>query len=397
MRLPRRYAPRNDWKRVVQRSHRKTDMNLRLFLIASTMQFFIITSACALDVISVVIEGISDSKRDGEQKDYKEAVLDAKLKAIERAGVQIESSTRVENFVLKEDWIESKAEAVLLPGFEIQKIGYGEDRTTYHIVLIGKIKVIRPAAPLLLLQPGQPDFKTPDEPRQDVAGEMIFVPAGPFLMGSKESDSNADENETPQHKISLDAFYIDKFEVTNKQYVDFIQKTSYISKGDWQSGYSLKREEHPVTNITWDDAAAFCKWAGKRLPTEAEWEKAARGTDGRKYPWGNTWDEKRANLFGVLGTTSPVGSYSQGAGPYGALQMAGNVWEWTASKYEPYPYRVNGDREVLEGTGLRVLRGGSWKYGSIKSSPTTQRDSASVTYSNSDLGCRCAKSAGSGY
>ena len=137
----------------------------------------------------------------------------------------------------------------------------------------------------------------------------------------------------------------------------------------WTGRSNSKRLDHPVVCVSWQDATAYAAWLAKltgqpwRLPTEAEWEKAARGTDGRIYPWGNTWDKARANTNdGGPGTTTPVGAYAArgDASPYGAHDQAGNVWEWTSSVFMPYPYNSTDGRERADTTGNRVLRGGSW-------------------------------------
>jgi formylglycine-generating enzyme required for sulfatase activity len=213
---------------------------------------------------------------------------------------------------------------------------------------------------------------------------MVYIPEGEFIMGSEEGDSD----EQSVHTVYLDAFYIDKTEVTNAQFAQFLNEQGNQEEGGaiWldigsehclitqtgeqyqpRSGY----ENHPVIEVSWYGARAYCQWAGKRLPTEAEWEKAARGTDGRTYPWGEGIDCDRAQYFGCEGRTVPVGSKPKGRSPYGALDMAGNVWEWTASLWgedlsEPefkYPYYPDDGREDLHAPTavLRVFRGGSWK------------------------------------
>ena len=170
--------------------------------------------------------------------------------------------------------------------------------------------------------------------------EMVLVPAGPFLMGSLEGDPD----ERPPRRVTLHAFYIDKYEVTHGQYAAFVAATGRKPPVDWPGGKpppSLAK--HPVVNVTWSDAEAYARWAGKRLPTEAEWEKAARGADGRLFPWGDDAARKSASGAPAQGSkhpegkTFPVGSFPDDTAPCGAKDMAGNVWEWTADWYAAYP------------------------------------------------------------
>ncbi|MGB9595689.1 MAG: SUMF1/EgtB/PvdO family nonheme iron enzyme [Candidatus Poribacteria bacterium] len=208
--------------------------------------------------------------------------------------------------------------------------------------------------------------------------DMVKVPAGEFLMGSSDEeikkvvrDLGGGElgpdvewfaAERPQHKVYLDEFYIDKYEVTNEQYKKFIIATGRATPRHWEGGdYPKGMEKYPIVYVSWEDADAYTKWIGKRLPTEAEWEKAARGTDARIWPWGNDFDRTKCNVECWEGSgPKPVGSYPEGVSPYGAYDMAGNVWEWTDSFYEPYP----GSKYVSPefGKKLRVLRGGSWYH-----------------------------------
>jgi formylglycine-generating enzyme required for sulfatase activity len=195
----------------------------------------------------------------------------------------------------------------------------------------------------------------------DSAGvPYVYVPAGEFLMGSL--DSVGDDNEHPQHTVYLDAFWIMQTEVTNAQYAKCVDAgaCSAPDNSRWQDAAYA---DHPVTDVDWNQATEYAAWVGGRLPTEAEWEKAARGTDGRTYAWGEEQpDQSLANCCGFVNDTTPVGSYPAGASTYGALDMAGNVWEWTADWYDSGYYSRS---PVQNPTGpssgdYRVLRGGGY-------------------------------------
>jgi serine/threonine-protein kinase len=197
-----------------------------------------------------------------------------------------------------------------------------------------------------------------------ISFDWVTIPAGEFTMGSDDSDSMASRNEKPQHQVYLDEYRIARTPVTNAQYQAFVESIGHRSPWHWNNGQipSGKRD-HPVVYVSWQDAVAFCTWAGVRLPTEAEWEKAARGTDGRIWPWGNQKPTvSHCNFGGNVGDTTPVGRYPAGASPYGLLDVAGNVWEWTSSLYREYPYRGGDGREDPNVSGNRVLRGGSFHY-----------------------------------
>jgi formylglycine-generating enzyme required for sulfatase activity len=163
---------------------------------------------------------------------------------------------------------------------------------------------------------------------------MLLVPAGEFIMGSSDSDPDAADDEKPQHTVYLDAFYIDETEVTNAQYRACVEAGACNAPADTTDYDHADYAQHPVVYVSWGDADAYCLWAGKRLPAEAEWEKAARGTDGRTYPWGEGIDCDHAQYSECGGRTVPVGSKAKGASLYGALDMAGNVWEWVADWYD---------------------------------------------------------------
>jgi formylglycine-generating enzyme required for sulfatase activity len=203
--------------------------------------------------------------------------------------------------------------------------------------------------------------------------EMALIPAGEFLMGSVSGlDQAARTDESPQHSLYLPDYYMAKTPVTQAQYATFVQAAGYRSPTRRENGQPPPdKQDHPVVYVSWDDAVAYCHWLSKttglvyRLPTEAEWEKAARGTDGRIYPWGNQWDGRRCNTpEGGLNDTTPVGTYPDGASPYGLLDMVGNVWEWCATKWgKSYPYEVGEDEwyeDYLEGDVRRALRCGSF-------------------------------------
>jgi formylglycine-generating enzyme required for sulfatase activity len=202
--------------------------------------------------------------------------------------------------------------------------------------------------------------------------ELVRVPAGEFLMGSDPAkDKSALDNEQPQHRVYLSEFYIGKYPVTNAQYAAFVKATKHEVPKHWKNGrIPSDKENHPVVYVSWRDAVAFCGWLaqqtgqGFRLPTEAEWEKAARGTDGRIYPWGDgPPTAELCNFNNNVGDTTPVGQYSpQGDSPCGCADMAGNVWEWTQSLFRGYPYDPADGREDLRAGGSRVVRGGSFSY-----------------------------------
>jgi serine/threonine-protein kinase len=260
----------------------------------------------------------------------------------------------------------------------------------------------------------------PPTPTPSAPLDMVHVPAGEFTMGSDEYS-----DEQPVHTVYLDGFYIDETEVTNAQFAQFLNEqgnqeeggVTWLDIGDEdclisqsggqyqpKSGYS----DHPVIEVSWYGANAYCQWAGKRLPTEAEWEKAARGTDGRTYPWGNDFDCHKGNFddeqeiddYVVSGgpncdgyvRTAPVGSYSDGASFYGALDMAGNVWEWVADWYDSGYYAVspeNNPKGPASGDG-RVIRGGSWDYDAafVRAAYRLRNFPGNTNY---DVGFRCAR------
>jgi formylglycine-generating enzyme required for sulfatase activity len=244
-------------------------------------------------------------------------------------------------------------------------------------------------------------------PEKIIEQKMIRIPAGSFIMGNDGRPSvegPGDLDETPRHHAATGPYYIDKYEVTNAYYKRFVDATGHSAPAHWKNGtYPPGKANHPVVYVNWYEAKSFCEWAGKRLPTEMEWEKAARGTDGRHFPWGNAFDPKRANtpqywLYRGLkpedGDTMPVGSFEKGKSPYGLYDMAGNVYEWVEDWYKPYP--GNQYPNPFYGERDKILRGGSWydclSYGCGLSAPSYNRSRFTPEIRNSGFGFRCAKS-----
>ncbi len=194
--------------------------------------------------------------------------------------------------------------------------------------------------------------------------DMVLIPAGPFIMGSDE-----ESDERPPHRVYLDAFYIDRYPVTNSEYAKFVRDTGHPPPPHWEpygGTYPPGKGNHPVAYVCWFDARDYATWAGKRLPTEAEWEKAARGTDGRRYPWGDRFDSDYCNTDeSEYWDTTPVDAFSPvGDSPYGVADMAGNVWEWVADWYDREYYRRSPARNPRgpEKGRTKVLRGGAWDF-----------------------------------
>lgn len=229
---------------------------------------------------------------------------------------------------------------------------------------------------------------------------MAVVPEGSFLMGANGTD--ALEDERPQHEVWLDRFEIDRFEVSIGHYAEYMSAQKPPPPWQWENADPLQHRDRPVVGVNWWDADAYCRWRGKRLPTEAEWEKAARGTDQRLFPWGNQAPNDRLANFALGARFSysqalmPVQQYELGRSPYGLYQMAGNAGEWVADWYESRYYETSPSRNPSGPTvgSFRVLRGGSWSdlpkylltYGRFKLPPETR---------NSYTGFRCARTPGS--
>jgi formylglycine-generating enzyme required for sulfatase activity len=269
----------------------------------------------------------------------------------------------------------------------------------------------------------------------DIPVDMALIPSGEFTMGSPEgSDGFPDEH--PERRVFLSGYFLDRFEVTNEAYTAFVQATGHRTPANatqaatlWANNRPIPGiEHHPVVNVSWEDADAYCRWAGKRLPTEAEWEKAARGTDSRRYPWGNDWDFSRANSAsywaqrtiafqsgadwdafwgsgegarlakekGIQGEvlTMPVDSFPHAVSPYGLFGMAGNASEWVQDWYDPNYYQ---NAPLTDPTGpvrgaIKAMRGGSWLKPAA-SLRTSDRDWGTMDSRPSGTGFRCAKDA----
>ena len=295
---------------------------------------------------------------------------------------------------------------------------------------------------------GQNAPGTPLEPapviRDRNGAEMVLIPAGDFWMGSDEAEidqflkacleangrgtpmsepecASLGRLETPRHRVVLGAYYIDRYEVTNGLFEQFIKITRYRTTADadghswiWQQKdgrsqwlkvtrtswrkprgpESEAQANHPVVHVSWKDADAYCRWASKRLPTEAEWEKAARGTYERRYPWGQDWNASRANGEMSVEATTTVGAYPEGTSPYLADDMAGNVWEWTAdwSDERYYEASPNQDPQGPSSGKRKVLRGGSWHQDQAFLRSAFRNSNQPENHAD-NLGFRCAVSA----
>jgi formylglycine-generating enzyme required for sulfatase activity len=233
---------------------------------------------------------------------------------------------------------------------------------------------------------------------------LVLIPAGEFLMGTLLSNRDGGKDEYPARQVFLDAFYLDVYEITNARYLSFIQATGHRAPEHprdktltlWQGGTVPEAfSDHPVVNVDWDDAHAYCAWAGRRLPTEAEWERAARGPTGRRFPWGDAEPTRLLanylNQWRNGGGLEPVGSHPKGAGPEGVQDLQGNVWEWVADWYDPRYYEKGPSRNPQGASHGRrkVIRGSGWE----SEAPllrSAHRLSSDPKNRNHSLGFRCA-------
>lgn len=243
---------------------------------------------------------------------------------------------------------------------------------------------------------------------------LILIPAGSFLMGTSDEqieqllrhetwaqewvDQGLFQVEQPQHTVALPAYEIAVHPVTHAEYYRFVFNSGYRAPRGWIGfHYPEERADHPVVGVSKVDALAYCKWLSAatgrnfRLPTEAEWEKAARATDGRIYPWGNSFDPWRCNTVeSAKGSTTPVGAYSKGGdSPYAVADMVGNVWEWTSTLLQPYPYQQGDGREAAAANAKCVVRGGAWYY-SRRLARCAAREGVLPDYTSPALGFRLA-------
>ena len=237
---------------------------------------------------------------------------------------------------------------------------------------------------------------------------MVLIPEGIFTMGSDIGPSD----EKPKHEVFVKSFFIDVLPITNAEFAEFLNRQdlrnlrgeTFYDDDDNDARIHLrdlkwKADEgfatHPVNEVSWVGARDYCLWLKKRLPTEAEWEKAARGTDERKYPWGNSKPNNKQALYGgAFNSSAPVDSFADGASPYGVLDMAGNQWEWVSSAYQPYPYRSDDGRENQNSGPIRSTRGGGHDSGEEEIT-TTQRGrnlSRNPKAGHHNIGFRCAAS-----
>lgn len=233
--------------------------------------------------------------------------------------------------------------------------------------------------------------------------EMVFIPAGEVTIGIDEKTDDTFGNEVDQQSVFVKSFYIDKYEVTNGQYMEFLLDTGHRKPKFWDNP-NLNAQSQPVVGVNWEDAESYANWAGKRLPTDIEWEKAARGIDGRLYPWGNEYNTSFGNfddngnmdgkLDGYALQTASIGTYPNGVSPFGIHDMAGNVWEWVIATIDDNKMMnlVNEKNNITNGI-VYTIRGGSWTNGHGDTRTTVfYIYPAQCSDHSSSVGFRCVKS-----
>ncbi len=256
---------------------------------------------------------------------------------------------------------------------KLSKDGYQSESKEVVVAAEG---IARLQVKLLPISAGAPVSIACERRGRDEA-EMLRIPRGELLQGLAEGTST---------KVVLKAFWIDKYEVTNAQYARFMQETKYPQPAYWDDP-AYNGADLPVVGVKWEDSSAYARWAGKRLPSEAEWVKAAGGEDGRSYPWGNNWEADRCNSLGSqdgFEGPAPVGKFPLGASPYGVMDMAGNVWEWVAHEASP--------GKSSDSESVRIGKGGSWAN-PREQATVSNRAKGDVTLFDCIIGFRCAMDA----
>ncbi|MEB2333819.1 MAG: SUMF1/EgtB/PvdO family nonheme iron enzyme [Anaerolineaceae bacterium] len=303
------------------------------------------------------------AKQDAEQK-RETAVMDGggrESVEIKQEQANLEPPAALRDFFKKRDKIDALERILTMHASGLPEANFADlplEEIDPYFTLTARAEA--PASPVV----ESAVKKSAASPSRNFEPTMVNIPAGKFLMGSDESN-----DEKPPREVDLPTYSIGKYPITNREYQAFVRATSRNPPRDWEGeNFPPEKAEHPVAWVKWNDAVDYCTWLSKetgkqyRLPSEAEWEKAARGTDGRRYPWGDDFDSKNCNTQeSGIGDTSEVGRFSpRGDSPYGCADMAGNVWEWTRSVLKKYPYDPNDGREDENASGSRALRGGSF-------------------------------------